>query len=509
MEDVNPADSLRLIKEAVAAGMAGNDDLQKTFVQSNSQLTGLTAFSLEAPAKTYVPIVTPFRNKLPRVTGGVGIRANWRAVVGYNSSGARAVVSEGNRGQIQSVAVKEYFADFRTIGIDSYVTEEARLAAQGFDDVLARAVQANLGALMIQEERFLLGGHGTYALPQPAAPVLVAKTTGGTLPTTTTYHVRVCALTLDGYMTGSATMETQGLITRQTANGVTDTFGGGFSRASNAASAATTSATASIEMSVTPVPGAIGYAWYVGSTNAGDNMYLQAITPIASWVLTAPPVTSPAARQLGLDLVSNDRSANQLVFDGFIAQVAASGSGALWRNMANNASNPAKGTPLTSDGAGGIVEIDEVLEWYWNNHRLSPTCIWASGNVVNSFRKLGLLGTSSSTQRFTFNTDQRNILMSGKVRGYTNPFGMSGAGEEVPIRQHPNLPPGMIFFETDSLPYSMPGVTDVARVLCRRDYYQLNYPQTRRTFEYGVYADELLQVYFPPANAVLANIGVA
>ena len=125
---------------------------------------------------------------------------------------------------------------------------------------------------------------------------------------------------------------------------------------------------------------------------------------------------------------------------------------------------------------------------------------------MQKLRAIALTGASTSMQRFTFNVDQRNIIMSGKVKGYTNPYAMSGS-MEVPVMMHPNMPPGTIFFQTQSLPYSLPGVTDVNRVLCRRDYYQIVYPQTKRRKEFGVYADQLLQVYFPPANAVLTNIG--
>lgn len=502
LQSFSENDALKAIQAALGQSMQATEDLQKTFTQSPSQLTGLTAFSLEAPAKTFVPVQTPIRNMLPRVTAGVGIQANWRAVTAYNNNNVSVGVSEGNRGQIQAVQVKEYMAAFRTIGIDSYVTEEAKLAAQGFDDVLARAVQANLAALMIAEEFLLIGGLGTFGLGQPTGLAVTAKTTNGALPNSTTYHVRVCALTLEGYRFVSGTLKTRGQLQRTTANGVTDTFGGGTSRASASVSATTGSATASLECTVTPVKGAVAYAWYVGAD--ATTMYLQAVTTTNSWIMTAPTVTSDAEALLGADLIANDRSQNNLVFDGFFSQIAANGSGALWQQMPTGTIG--KGTPLTSDGAGGIVEIDQVLEWFWTNHRISPTSMWVNAREMQAFRKKGLLGNSSSTQRFTFNTDQRNIVLSGKVRGYTNPYALSGS-LEVPINLHPNVPPGTILFLTSELPYSMPGITDVARVLCRRDYYQINYPQTRRTYEYGVYSDELLQVYFPPANAVLTNIG--
>ena len=34
----------------------------------------------------------------------------------------------------------------------------------------------------------------------------------------------------------------------------------------------------------------------------------------------------------------------------------------------------------------------------------------------------------------------------------------------------------------------------------------MEWPLRSRRYEYGVYTDQVLQVYFPPANAVLTNI---
>ena len=44
------------------------------------------------------------------------------------------------------------------------------------------------------------------------------------------------------------------------------------------------------------------------------------------------------------------------------------------------------------------------------------------------------------------------------------------------------------------------------QIKTRRDYYQLEWPVTKRRYEYGVYADEVLQNYAPFAFAILQNI---
>ena len=64
----------------------------------------------------------------------------------------------------------------------------------------------------------------------------------------------------------------------------------------------------------------------------------------------------------------------------------------------------------------------------------------------------------------------------------------------------------MMLFTTTEIPYPMNGVGNVMQVKCRRDYYQLEWPVTKRQYEYGVYADEVLQHYAPFSLGVISNI---
>ncbi len=57
------------------------------------------------------------------------------------------------------------------------------------------------------------------------------------------------------------------------------------------------------------------------------------------------------------------------------------------------------------------------------------------------------------------------------------------------------------------LPYPLSNVPQVLRVLCRRDYYQIDWPLISRKYQYGIYADEVLQNYFPPSFGKITNIG--
>ena len=81
-----------------------------------------------------------------------------------------------------------------------------------------------------------------------------------------------------------------------------------------------------------------------------------------------------------------------------------------------------------------------------------------------------------------------------------------GGTTDVDIKLHPSLPAGTIVFTSSKIPYKLPNVSVPLRMLMRRDYYQLEYPQIKRKYEYGVYADGVLQNYFPPAFGAITNI---
>jgi hypothetical protein len=501
-ENLDPRAALAAVREALTKAMPAGD-LQKAWTQSSSATTGLTMYSLEAPAKLLYPVITPLRNTIPRVSGGMGIQANWKAITAINTTDVSIGVSEGNRGQVQSTTVTDYNAAFKTLGIEDYVTFEADLAAQGFDDVKARAVQGNLRALMIGEEKVILGGLGTFGLGTTPTPSLTTSTTGGSLGAGVTVYVRCVALTLEGYMYATANAGVRAQVTRTNADGSTDAFGGGSAQASAVASITTgAGSTNSVSASVTPVRGAVAYAWYWSTTdNTVTTARFHSVTTINSVVIKNAPTGTESL--LPAALSTTDYSQNNLVHDGFIAMVGKTGSGALWHTLPTG--TPGIGTTLTSDGAGGIVEVDYVLQWFWDNLRMSPTEIYVNSQEMNTLRKRALDGKTTAAQRFVFQTAQGSIVASGAIRAYINQYALDGA-VEIPIRLHPNVPPGMMVFISHSIPYSLSGVTDVNRILTRRDYYQIEWPMRSRKYEYGVYTDQVLQCYFIPGQAVLANI---
>ena len=493
--------TLDLIKQSQ---QTPSTELAKAWTQSGNAVQGITAYDLEAPAKKLYPVITPLRNRIPRVAGRGGIQANWRAITAINSgtgigAGGWSVggVSGGNRGGVISTTVSNYIAAYAGLGLEDYVTFEADYAAETFDDVKALAVEGLLRSLMIQEEKIILGGNNSTALGTPTLNALSTSTTGGTVANAAAFSVIVVALTLEGYLNASVSAGIPTQWTRTNTDSSTDTVNGGSSQKSGNQTIATTgSSTSTVTASCVPIAGASAYAWFWGAT-AGNEL-LGAITTINSYTITAAATGTQNATA-----AASDYSQNSLVYDGLLAQIYKSGSNAYVVTMPTGTAGT--GTPLTSDSAGGIVEIDTALKSFWDNYRLSPTDIFVNSQELMNISKKVLGAASTSAQRFVFNVDQGVIAGGTLIRSYLNKFAMNGA-QEIPIRLHPNMPPGTIMFYCDQLPYPLSNVSNVVQMRMRRDYYQIEWPLRSRKYEYGIYCDGVLQCYFPPAFGVIRNI---
>jgi hypothetical protein len=96
----------------------------------------------------------------------------------------------------------------------------------------------------------------------------------------------------------------------------------------------------------------------------------------------------------------------------------------------------------------------------------------------------------------------KELVAGRNVGKYLSPI----TGEVIDLVVHPNLPPGTIMFRTTRVPAYLDGVSDLCRVRTRREYHQIEWPLRTRKYEYGVYADEVLQHYFPPSLGLITNV---
>ena len=494
------------LKKALG-GVINKESLEKAWNQSGSATSGITNYDLEAPAKSLVPVITPLRNMIPRVGGGTGTQTNWRAVTAVNTTKVGIGVPQGQRGRVQTVATKDYTAPFVTIGLEDYATDEAELAAMGFDDVLALMTLNNLRGLMIGEEALIIGGNGVtggggVALGTTPTPSLTPSISNGSIATGSTYGVICVALTLTNYLNCDLTLQAATAVPQsgQVTGADGNTFFYNAGTAQKSAEATTTIAsgnTGSIAATVTAVPNAVAYAWFFGV--AGSEILTQ-ITTINSALITG---ATAGATQTPASFTA-DYSQDQYVFSGLMSIANSASSGAYIKTMATGTAGT--GTTLTADTNGGCVEIDTALKSFWDVSRLSPDAMWVSSQEQAAIGEIILEGGSSAAQRFVFTTDQGNVKGGVIVRSYLNKFTMSG-NQEIPVHLHPNIPPGTILFTTSQLPYPLSNVANVMQVKTRRDYHQIDWPRKTRRYEYGIYSDQVLQHYFPASLGLITNIG--
>ncbi|KAA0686015.1 hypothetical protein DTW90_34580 [Neorhizobium sp. P12A] len=484
----------------VLKGLGVADDIiQKTISTS----TGLVAFDLQAPAKNLYPVATPIRNRLPRVGGGTGTATNWRQVNAIIGSGFDAMgwVPEGQRSGQMSYSTSSKAASYATLGEEDAITYEAIHAARGFEDAQARMTMRLLQKTFLKEEFAVMGGNNSLQLGTPVAAVLSAGGSGATLPALT-YSVIVVALTLEGYansvkLAGSLSIPTTKTITG--ADGKTFTLNGGSSNKSASATQVITLGQV-LSASVTPISGAVGYAWFVGAVGSET---LQAITTVNSATFSAPLTGGAQAATT----VTADSSTNSTAFDGLLTAGFKPANGAQVITLPTGTAGV--GTVLTASGKGSVVEIDNLLLSMWNAYQVSPSVIYVNAQELKNITTKVLQGSSAPLLQYFADPKQGEYRLAagGTIEFYFNPFMLDG-GMKIPIKIHPNLPPGTILAWAENLPvqYQSNEVPNVAEIKTRQDFYQIDWPIVTRQRQVGVYVEEVLALYAPFAIGIITNI---
>lgn len=504
------AETLELLKKVMGNG----GGLEKAATVTTS--AGLVAYNLEAPSKNLYPVLTPLRNRVPRKSGGTGTAVNWRqvsAIAGNALLPSMGWVPEGQRAARMVITTDDKSVNYKTMGLETDVTFEAQSAARGFEDVLSTSGIRLLQQTMILEEYGILGGNSSHDLGTPGTPTVTVTAIGGTINAgaNTKVRVRVFALTMEGYLMASLTGGIKRVETITGMDAQTYDLNGGASIVSLAGSENIGGATNIVEATVAAVRGAVAYAWFIelgGAVEAKANSHLEAITTLNSVSLTALNGTYQALSTI-TDFAT-DRSKNSYAFDGLLYSAFAS---SLAYYSAQATGTAGTGTGLTSSGHGSITEIDTMLETMWSSYRLGPDELYVNAQELKNIVSKVLNNASAAPLvRFNLDVNQQNpTIVAGQVVGYYfNPFTVNG-GQVVPIRIHPNLPPGTMFGWCQNLPayYQSANVPQVAEMDVRREYYQIPWPLVTRANQSGVYVEEVLKVYAPFAVGVITNIGNA
>jgi hypothetical protein len=518
---------------------------EKAFDVTPSPLAGLQPYDLSAPAKMLYPVLCPIRNMLPR-TKGMGSAHSWRAVLAVDDTNVGIGVQTGARGGVISQRDVGFTVPYRTIGLENFVTFESQSATQGYTDVLALAVLQTLQALMIREEQALIAGIGlpseisgtSFAFGACPTPTLTTATTGGSLAAATAHYVVCVAMSLDATTrfpivnNASTTVLTNAIattITRTNADGTTATFNAGYSMMSAQATVTTgAGSTNSITAKVQAVPNAYAYLWGI-ATASGGPYKMAAITNLNTVTLTS---LATGNQNIPSDLASNDRSANVLMFDGIYTQSlgsltqAALGPYTFPTTITSNAyytgtntqieqtgpfwpSNyiSLDGAQLTPSSGAGVNELDNMLQWAFDVWKGTPQTIFISSSLQRSVTNAVIGGGGAPLFRFVGDNEKLDartgITANAIVANYLNPY----FGTPLTLVVHPYLSPGKALFFTRDLPYQMANIGNLVQVRSRRDYYAQEWPLVTRKYQYGVYSEQLVEVFFPMGFQVLDNVG--
>lgn len=465
--------------EKTVAGVKESQTLEKAINTG----VGLVGYNLEAPAKQLVPFASPLRNIIPRKVSKTGTSTHWKAITEVAAAG-KATAIEGARGNGMRYTVEDKLAAFKVIGLQDSVTLEAEAAGRNFQDVKATATTNLLLRVMTEEEKLILGGQKD-ALPAIGTPTASAVTDTTSTITAGTYSVKVAALTLvaaNRVVTNMQIANMTGLNVAATdsSNNVISGAYDGVTAASTGASV-TVSSGENITASVTPVTGALAYAWFVGASGSET---LQIVTTNSAVVLKAL-VTG------GSSAPTADGSADPLAFDGIIPQIIAGGG--LYYDLANS--------QLTA-AAGGIAELDEINSRLFNQYKNGATRYLVSEQLAKDITS-AIVKNQGAPTLFVNNGEKNDITGNYMVKRYVN---KSFGGENIPIEVHPWLPNGTMVVMCDNVPYPNANISNVLEMECGYDYRQLEYAMTSPKYEFEVRTFEALKHYFPACQAIITNV---
>ena len=506
---------LRQVVNAVRKGHVG---LQKAGVTTS---TGFNFYDLRGPANLLYPVNVPFRNMLARkgkVNGGYGTIANWK--FSKTPGVPYAGVPEGQRASVGMPDENDGFAKYKEIGVERNVTYTAEFAGEGYTDELADEHLRGLHSLWLQEESLDLFGNsgngtGSQGFAFGPAPTPTLSLTAGTGFTTgSTVSVAVVLLTALGFPSNGQYGYLGGAIP-SVASGLTPTFNysapgtnqtinisGGTSQISPISAAITTTSgnnqvTATIPAASVP-NGVFGYAWYVctAGTPALATAYLAAITtnPTATFTAAASALNQNGAAT-GLN---TDYSYEPYDYDGLLTYAAKYG---IWQDL--------RGASLTSSSAQVVDQVENILETLFINYQVNVDAIWGSPDAVRNLGKAILYNGGAAAMQLNLIQTANGFTGSAIPSFYQSRYAVNnphGAGA-IPIKIHPMMPVGTLFFDISTNPYPHSRIPFVREMYVQRDYYSIEWPPVSRAWAFGTYAHQVLAHYMPWVTAVLTGIG--
>lgn len=473
------ASTVASVQEALARQQEIQKDISTTSPvgAANIAAPGLTLVDLKHPAEELVPVDTPLRNTFPR-TQGVGTAFTYRQITGFSnaqtgtglpllhpgiadttqtnfavSGSANALYY--NRGAKISYTGQNKTVNYFQFGLSDEVTWSAYFAGQGFQDVTQLSQTSTMFSSFLAEERMTLYGRGTSgngysgAVAAPTTVAVQANTTGGSLAASTTYHVWVASVS-----------------------------GFGTSAATDSGAVTTTGSTSSLTVAWTPVPGAVGYQVFFGSSAGATNaFFVSAVGSYAGTFTNATTVTAAAIAlpgpvpSTGATAPTADTSTQANGYDGILPICLSTASG-YQANVGGKFSTTNPGT-----------ELQTAFVTMYNTNLARPKQVLA--NVQDRKQLSDLLKGSSSTGfRITIDADGTTGHQLGQiVTGIQN----EAVGDMVDLDTHPYMPQGNLPILTHQLPFPNSNITNCWEYRNVQDYMGVKWPQMQFSYDFSTY----------------------
>ena len=475
---------------------------------------------------------TPFTNRfLGRAAGLKAPVITGRIVQGTTgrASGYFGTAEEGKRGGTISISGALSGARHRTLSVEWGETDEAFLTTQDDYDTVGQLTAWALAETRRRHHILNLFGRTTgptdsingdaYAsggIGSTPTPTVSNTTTGGTIVAQVNSVIAV-ALNGEGWyktrtyvpnvantwiaqngvtVFGSELLD----YTRTNADGTTTVQKGGTAIKSSAQTSTTTTGASTLTLSLPPLQGALGYAWFVGL--AGSEVY-QGTTAIATVTLTN--LVTGASYQPAASVFTADNTPDPFVYDGLITRLQGSTAygptGALITTLTN-------GNTLTAAPNGGIVEFNAVLKaLYTNLDGYSPEYVLVSGNTYNAVNTalFGSPSTSKSTYFIPFEGgDAAGVTAGNAFTFIKNPI----TKEKIEIVVDPYVPDGIALFGSRVIPNAVGGSTasEAATFYTLRDYWGEMWPRVTRSYRGAVHLHGSLFLRAPAIFGIINNI---
>lgn len=446
---------------------------------------GLIPYSLQAPALNLWPVVTKFRNSIPRrVIGGTG--HHWKRITKIDTVESFGFVAEPTDTTAQTTAGRAGFMKwnevddsvlFATLGLDNYITFAAKYGGNtavnsGMNFQPEEVVRlATLQATMMREEKAIIGANITALANSGMTPTLAGVTqaaTGiGSLVAATGYRVQVTALTLLGVRAGSV------------GHGAVDAPGETDAAAFTTLTTATGGSAGDKSLSMT---------WPWKNKAVAYNVYVDTTTP--KYQATVFTNYARITTTGGAGNVPNtaDQTADANAYDGLIPLFVAKGG--YVAQLGGATAQTWTSTPAVS-GATNIDQFDAAFLSFFNTYNTGPQRIFTSATDKQKMTAAisGAAIASGTVPFLSFDAKGGDGNITGGISagGVLNQY----TGDRVQIVVHPYIPKGTAILWCDNLGDYYPDskIPNPVEMLLQYDYMNVDWARNTLREEFGIYVN--------------------